>query len=79
MPVIIIFLAMFGIVSPRFLWKNFRYAILIIFLIAMVIAPTPDIPTLFVFALPMLVLYLIGIAGAWLVHPNRKKKKEATA
>jgi sec-independent protein translocase protein TatC len=79
MPVIIIFLAMFGIVSPKFLWKNFRYAILIIFLIAMVIAPTPDIPTLFVFAVPMLALYLIGIAGAWLVHPNRKKKKEAAA
>ena len=34
MPILIFFLAMFGIVSPRFLWKNIRYAILIVFIIA---------------------------------------------
>jgi sec-independent protein translocase protein TatC len=79
MPVVIIFLAMFGLVSPRFLWKNFRYAILIIFIIAAIITPTPDIPTLCAFAMPMLLLYLIGIAGAWLVHPDRQKKKESVA
>jgi sec-independent protein translocase protein TatC len=76
MPVVIFFLALFGIVSPRFLWKNFRYAILIIFIIAAIITPTPDIPTLCAFALPMLVLYLIGIGVAWWVHPERRKKKE---
>ena len=79
MPVVIIFLAMFGIVSPRFLWKNFRYAILIIFIIAAIITPTPDIPTLCAFAMPMLLLYLIGIGGAWWVHPERRKKKESAA
>jgi sec-independent protein translocase protein TatC len=79
MPVVIIFLAMFGLVSPRFLWKNFRYAILIIFIIAAIITPTPDIPTLCAFAMPMLLLYLIGIAGAWVVHPDRQKKKESAA
>jgi len=79
MPVVIIFLAMFGVVSPRFLWKNFRYAILVIFIIAAIITPTPDIPTLCAFAMPMLLLYLIGIGGAWWVHPDRRKKKEAAA
>jgi sec-independent protein translocase protein TatC len=79
MPVVIIFLALFGVVSPKFLLKNFRYAVLVIFIIAAIITPTPDIPTLCAFAAPMLVLYLIGIGGAWLVHPARRKKKEALA
>ena len=79
MPVVIFFLALFGIVSPRFLWKNFRYAILIIFIIAAIITPTPDIPTLCAFAMPMLALYLIGIGVAWWVHPERRKKKESAA
>ena len=79
MPVVIFFLAMFGIVSPRFLWKNFRYAILIIFIIVEIITPSPDITTQFAFAVPMLLLYLISIAVAWWVHPNRKRVKEQAA
>jgi sec-independent protein translocase protein TatC len=78
-PVVIFFLAMFGIVSPRFLWKNFRYAILVIFIIAAIITPTPDIPTMCAFALPMVVLYLVGIGLAWWVHPERRKKKKEAA
>jgi sec-independent protein translocase protein TatC len=79
LPVIIFFLAMFGIVSPRFLWKNFRYAFLIIFIIVEIITPSPDIPTQCAFAVPMIVLYLLSIGVAWWVHPNRQKKKEAAA
>jgi sec-independent protein translocase protein TatC len=79
LPVVIFFLAMFGIVSPRFLWKNMRYAILIIFIIVEIITPSPDIPTQFAFAVPMLLLYLLSIGVAWWVHPNRKRKKEAAA
>jgi sec-independent protein translocase protein TatC len=76
MPVVIVFLAMFGIVSPSFLWKNIRYAILLIFVIAAIITPTPDITTMCVFASPMFVLYLVGIGGAWFVHPARRKARE---
>ena len=79
LPVVIFFLAMFGIVSPRFLWKNIRYAILIIFIIVEIITPSPDIPTQFAFAIPMLLLYLISIAVAWWVHPMRGKAKEKSA
>jgi sec-independent protein translocase protein TatC len=79
MPVVIFFLAMFGIVSPRFLWKNFRYAILIVFIIAAVICPSPDPWTMCIYAVPMLTLYVIGIAVAWWVHPDRKRVKEAAA
>jgi sec-independent protein translocase protein TatC len=79
LPVVIFFLAMFGIVSPRFLWKNMRYAILIIFIIVEIITPSPDIPTQFAFAVPMLLLYVLSIGIAWWVHPNRKREKEKSA
>jgi sec-independent protein translocase protein TatC len=77
LPILIFFLALFGIVSPRFLWKNMRYAILGVFLVAAIICPSPDPWTMCIYALPMLGLYLIGIAVAWWVHPSRRKKKEA--
>jgi len=79
LPILIFFLALFGIVSPRFLFKNIRYAILAVFLIAAIICPSPDPWTMCVYAVPMLSLYLIGIAVAWWVHPSRRKAKEAEA
>ncbi len=79
LPILIFFLAMFGIVSPKFLWKNIRYAILIVFVVAAVICPSPDPWTMCIYALPMLGLYFIGIAVAWRVHPSRRKAKEATS
>jgi len=77
LPILIFFLALFGIVSPKFLWKNIRYAILAVFLVAAIICPSPDPGTMCIYAVPMLVLYLIGIGVAWWVHPARKRKKEA--
>jgi sec-independent protein translocase protein TatC len=77
MPILIFFLAMFGIVSPRFLWKNIRYAILAVFLVAAFICPSPDPWTMCIYAIPMLSLYIIGIGVAWWVHPSRRKEKEA--
>ena len=79
MPILIFFLAMFGIVSPKFLWKNIRYAILIIFLVAAIITPSPDPWTMCIYALPMLALYMVGIGVAWWVHPSRRRAKEAAA
>jgi sec-independent protein translocase protein TatC len=68
---------MFGIVSPKFLWHNFRYAILAIFLVAGVICPMPDPVSMCLYATPMLALYLIGIALAWWVHPDKRRSREA--
>lgn len=76
LPILIFFLAMFGIVSPKFLWKNIRYAILAIFIVAAIITPSPDPWTMCIYAIPMLILYMIGIAVAWWVHPSRRRKKE---
>jgi sec-independent protein translocase protein TatC len=77
LPILIFFLALFGIVSPRFLWTNIRYAILAVFIVAAIICPSPDPWTMCIYAVPMLALYVIGIGVAWWVHPSRRKKKEA--
>jgi sec-independent protein translocase protein TatC len=76
MPILIFFLALFGIVSPRFLWKNIRYAILAVFVVAAIICPSPDPWTMCIYAIPMLALYLVGIGVAWWVHPQRRREKE---
>jgi sec-independent protein translocase protein TatC len=76
MPVLIFFLAIFGIVSPQFLWKNIRYAVLAVFIVAAVITPSPDPWTMCIYAIPMMLLYLIGIGVAWWVHPSRRKAKK---
>ncbi len=76
LPILIFFLALFGIVSPKFLWKNVRYAILIVFVVAAIICPSPDPWTMCIYAIPMLALYVLGIGIAWYVHPSRRKRKE---
>lgn len=65
MPILVFFLARLGLVSEKFLLAKLKYAILIIFIIAAVITPTPDVMTQCVFALPMIALYLLGILIAW--------------
>jgi sec-independent protein translocase protein TatC len=79
LPILIMFLSIFGIVSPRFLWRNARYAVLIIFIIAAIITPTADVLTMCVFASPMLVLYVLSIGVSYLVHPATRKKRSAKA
>src|SRR5262245_58082286 len=67
MPTIVFFLAKIGVVTARFLASQLKYAILLIFIVAAVVTPTGDPMTLMVFALPMVGLYLVSIAIAWLV------------
>jgi sec-independent protein translocase protein TatC len=76
MPILVFFLALFGIVSPGWMWRNLRYSILVIFIIAAIITPTTDIMNMCVFAAPMIVLYLVSIGVAYLVHPKQRKKRE---
>lgn len=78
LPVLVFFLALFGIVTPQFLWKNVRYAILIIAIIAAIVTPTPDALTMLIFMTPMLGLYFVSIGVAAFVVRN-KKKREALA
>ena len=72
MPILIFFLARIGVVSERWLLKKFKYAVLIIFIIAAVITPTPDVATQCVFAVPMILLYLLGVGVAWLFKKRER-------
>ncbi len=72
MPTVVYFLARMKLVTARFLLKNFKYAVLIIFIVAAVITPGGDPGTQTVFAAPMVGLYIISIAIAWLVGPKGK-------
>ena len=76
MPVLILFLSLLRIVSPGFLMRNFRYAILVIVMIAAVVTPTTDVTNQVLFAAPMLALYLLGAGLAWLVTRHREKREE---
>lgn len=79
LPILIFFLALFGIVDAKFLMRHFRYAILAIFIVAAIICPMQDPFSMCLFASPMLLLYFLGVALAYFVHPNRRKRKEAAA
>ncbi len=70
MPTLAFFLAKMGLVTARLLWRNIKYAILIIFVIAAVLTPSADPWNQTIFAAPMIVLYLISIVIAWLVGPK---------
>jgi len=76
MPILIFFLALMGVVSAGWLWRNIRYGVLIIFIIAGVLAP-PDVSSMVIFAAPMLALYVMSIGIAWFVHPTQRKAREA--
>jgi sec-independent protein translocase protein TatC len=81
MPILIFFLALMGIVSAKFMLKNFRYAILLIFIVAAIVTPTPDVLSMCIFAAPMVGLYAVSIGIAWLVHPTQRRarrEKEGT-
>jgi len=70
MPTVVYFLAKLKLITARFLARHFKYAFLIIFVLAAVITPTGDMMTQAIFAAPMVGLYLLSIVVAWLVGPK---------
>jgi sec-independent protein translocase protein TatC len=76
MPTLVFFLARMGVVSARFLLRYFKYAVLVIFIVAAVISPGTDMMSQLIMAVPMLGLYGISILIAWIFG---KKKKVAEA
>jgi sec-independent protein translocase protein TatC len=72
LPILVFFLSLMGIISAGFMWKNFRYSILVIFIVAAIVTPTTDILNMCIFAAPMIALYVVSIGVAWLVHPQQR-------
>ena len=79
MPVIVYILSLFGLVTPKFLLKNFRYAMLLITVAAAIITPTPDATTMLVFMLPMVALYFVSVLVSYLVFKRKRAKEAAQA
>jgi sec-independent protein translocase protein TatC len=75
MPVLVFTLARLGLVTAGFLWKNTKYAILIIFVISAVITPTSDVVTQTLMAAPMLVLYVVSIGIAWMFGKKQLQER----
>jgi sec-independent protein translocase protein TatC len=74
MPVIIGFLSLFGLVSPAFLLRHFKYAVLIMVILAAALSPTGDALNLIIWSAPMVLLYIISIGVAYILNKLRKKK-----
>lgn len=72
MPILVFFLALLRVITADWMWRNLRYSILTIFVVAAIVTPTSDIMNMSLFAAPMVALYAISIGVAWLVGRSRE-------
>jgi sec-independent protein translocase protein TatC len=77
MPILVFFLALMRVITARWMWRNLQYSILVIFIIAAIVTPTADILNMCLFAAPMVALYAISMAVAWLVNATRERRQQA--
>jgi len=76
LPAVILVLSVFGIVTPGFLIKNFRYAVLATAILAAGIVPSNDMASIFVVWIPLVGLYILSIGLCWLVYLKKKRKRK---
>lgn len=76
LPTLSFFLAKIGLINARMMIKHFKYAVLVVFIIAAIITPTPDMVTQSIIAVPMLGLYGLSILIAMVVGKGREKKRK---
>jgi sec-independent protein translocase protein TatC len=72
-PTIVFFLARIGLVTAGWLWRNIKYAILISFVLAAVLTPSPDPVSQTLMAIPTILLYLVSIGIAWVCQKRARK------
>ncbi len=75
LPVLIFFLTLLRIASPSFLLRHSRYAILVIVVVAAIVTPTPDVFNLMMFAIPMSMLFFIGVFAGWILTLHRENRR----
>lgn len=66
MPILMVFLAKVGVIDVAFLNKNRKYAILIDFIVAAILTPTPDVVNQLMMAVPLMILYEISVVVVWI-------------
>lgn len=74
LPVLVFFLTLLRIVTPKFLMQHSRYAILGITVLAAVVTPTPDALNMTLVATPMIVLYFLGVFASYLLVLRREQR-----
>jgi sec-independent protein translocase protein TatC len=75
LPILIFFLVLLRIVTPAFLIGHSRYAILAIFIIAAIVTPTPDVFNMMLFAVPMCMLFYVGVFAGYLLVLRRENRR----
>ncbi len=75
LPTVVFFLARMGLVTGGFLLKYFKYAMLIITIVAAVVSPGTDAMSTIIYAVPMLALYIVSIVIAFVFQ--KRKRAEA--
>ena len=78
-PVLLVFLQMVGVLTPRSLLGYWRFAIVGIFVLAAVITPSGDPISLLALSLPMIVLYFLSILVGWVIVRRRRKSEAASS
>ena len=78
-PIVVFVLSRIGIVTPGFLLRQFKFAVLGAFIISAVITPTADVVNQTLLALPMLGLYLLGVFIAFLFGRKRRRPDDVSA
>jgi sec-independent protein translocase protein TatC len=76
LPTLVLFLAKMGLITPRFMIRNFKYAVMIIAVFAAVISPDPGGVGMLMMGGPVIVLYILSIGLAWMFGKKRKKLEE---
>ncbi len=74
-PVLLFLLTLIHVVSPAFLVRHSRYAILAIVILAAIITPTGDVFNLALFATPMIILFYVGIFASYILVLHREKRR----
>src|SRR5688572_27824441 len=71
MPALVFFMARMGVVTARWMTRQFKYAVLLIFVVAAIITPSADMASQMIVAFPMIGLYLLSIGIAWAFGPKK--------
>jgi len=75
MPILVFFLALMRVITAKWMWRNLRYSVLVIFIAAAIITPTADILNMCLFAAPMIGLDGISIGAGWLAGARRERAR----
>jgi sec-independent protein translocase protein TatC len=76
MPTLVLFLARMGVLTARFMWKNFKYAVLLIIIVSAVVTPDGGGVSLVAMSIPLIFLYIFSILLAWIFGKKKRVGNE---